>query len=71
MVYAADGQSIDMEYIYEFFNNRYTVVVVVLQVPLLVQPRNCPNLMGKPKFFIVQVCWWSLLTSANIQTEHS
>ena len=22
LVYAADGQSIDMEYIYEFFNNR-------------------------------------------------
>jgi len=38
VVYAADGQSINMEYIYEFFNNR-----------------NCPNLMGKPKFFIVQV----------------
>jgi len=39
VVYAADGQSINMEYIYEFFNNR-----------------NCPNLMGKPKFFIVQAC---------------
>lgn len=39
VVYAADGQSINMEYIYEFFNNR-----------------NCPNLRGKPKFFIVQAC---------------
>jgi len=39
VVYASDGQSINMEYIYEFFNNR-----------------NCPNLMGKPKFFIVQAC---------------
>jgi len=39
VVYAADGQSINMEYIYEFFNNR-----------------NCRNLMGKPKFFIVQAC---------------
>ena len=38
VVYAADGQSISMEYIYEFFNNK-----------------NCPNLRGKPKFFIVQV----------------
>merc|ERR1719234_1280585 len=39
VVYASDGQSINMEYIYEFFNNR-----------------NCPNLMGKPKFFVVQAC---------------
>jgi len=39
VVYAADGQSINMEYIYEFFNNR-----------------NCPELRGKPKFFIVQAC---------------
>jgi len=39
VVYAADGQSINMEYIYEFFNNR-----------------NCPLLLGKPKFFIVQAC---------------
>jgi len=39
IVYAADGMSIDMEYIYEYFNNK-----------------NCPDLQGKPKFFIVQSC---------------
>ena len=38
-VYTADGRSVSLERIYEFFNNR-----------------NSPDLIGKPKFFIVQAC---------------
>ena len=39
VVHAADSQSINIDYIYEYFNNR-----------------NCPNLQGKTKFFIVHGC---------------
>ena len=38
-MYTADGRSINLERIYEYFNNK-----------------NCPDLKGKPKFFIVQAC---------------